>query len=120
MPTLFVFVIKMGLVRKPDSVNQWMPVISPFPFKLNQFPKQGDCLALKSLPRGNMAVTPVRIEVPWIIVLKPTSTWSTSVMALYLPGVPSNGIPSSLARGFFEAIIYKQRSVFFTESDPLQ
>jgi hypothetical protein len=34
------------------------------------------------------------------MVLKPTSTPLTSVMALYLPGVPSKGIPISLALGF--------------------
>lgn len=51
-------------------------------------------------PRGKIAVTPVRTESPSMIVLKPTSTWATSVIALYVPGVPSNGMPSSLARGF--------------------
>ncbi len=33
MPTLFVFVIMTGPCKKPESSTQWVPVISPFPFR---------------------------------------------------------------------------------------
>ena len=40
-----------------------------------------------------------------MMVLYPTSTPATSVIALYLPGVPLKGIPISLARGFCAKVI---------------
>src|SRR5579863_1328144 len=54
-----------------------------------------------------MAVTPVRtgpfpttsLPSPEMSVVWPTSTPLTSVMALFGPGVPSNGTPRSRARG---------------------
>src|SRR5579859_3883452 len=54
-----------------------------------------------------MAVTPVRtgplpissLPSPEISVVWPTSTPLTSVIALFGPGVPSNGTPRSRARG---------------------
>jgi hypothetical protein len=63
----------MGVSRKPDSVIQVVPVISPFPFNEYQLAKTG----LLFLPLGRMAVTPVlmgpfpKIFFPWpeIIVL---------------------------------------------------
>jgi hypothetical protein len=61
-----------------------------------------------AFPLGNIAVTPVIIgplpkmffHLPEIIVLYPTSTPLTSVIALKFPVVPTNGIPKSLALGF--------------------
>ena len=103
-PTLWVFVIITGPARNPDSSSQVVPVISPLPFSVNQPPKTGSPFVA---PRGKTAVTPVRTgprpttSAPWpvIIVLCPTVTPATSVMALSAPGVPSNGTPSSRARG---------------------
>src|SRR6266567_2455819 len=103
-PTLCVFVIMMGPARKPDSSSQVVPVISPLPLSVNQPPKTGSPFVG---PRGKIAVTPVRTG-PWpttsfpcplMIVLCPTVTPATSVMALSEPGVPSNGTPKSRARG---------------------
>jgi len=59
------------------------------------------------LPRGKIAVTPVRTgplpttrrPSPEISVLYPTSTPATSVIAFSGPGVPSKGTPRSRARG---------------------
>src|SRR5919198_783975 len=105
-PTLCVFVIITGPARKPDSSSQVVPVISPLPLRVNHPPKTGSPLAA---PRGKIAVTPVRTgpcpttSFPWprMIVLCPTVTPATSVMALIGPGVPSNGTPRSRARGRF-------------------
>src|SRR5688500_7281456 len=47
-----------------------------------------------------MIVTPVRTESPSAIVAYPTVTPERSVIALCLPGRPSNGIPRSRARFF--------------------
>ena len=82
-----------------------MPVISPLPFSVAQ-PAKTRASAL--FPRGSTAVTPVRtgplpttsFPFPEMSVTCPTSTPATSVMALYRPGVPSNGTPRSRARGF--------------------
>src|SRR5258706_408827 len=103
-PTLWVLVIMIGPSRKPESSSQVVPVISPLPFIVNQPPKTAsfDCL-----PRGRMAVTPVRtgpsptlsFPLPEISVVWPTSTPLISVIALNIPGVPSNGTPRSRARG---------------------
>ena len=38
-PTLWVLVIITGPSRKPDSSSQVVPVISPFPFSVNQAAK---------------------------------------------------------------------------------
>src|SRR5215470_7030366 len=103
-PTLCVFVIITGPSRKPDSSTQVVPVISPLPFKENQPAKTG---SLSCLPRGKIAVTPVRTgptptlsaPSPEIIVFSPTSTPLTSVIAFNAPGVPSKGTPRSRARG---------------------
>jgi hypothetical protein len=46
----------MGPSKKPDSVIQVVPVISPLPFNEYQLPKTG----LLFLPLGKIAVTPVR------------------------------------------------------------
>jgi len=98
-----------GPASMPDSASQVVPVISPQPLSVCHAPKTGSQL----LPRGRMAVTPVRtaaggsleIRAAWpagkweISVVWPTVTPATSVMALYAPGVPSNGMPRSRARG---------------------
>src|SRR5262245_38293043 len=104
-PTLCVLVMTTGLSRKPDSSIQVVPVISPLPLSEYQPAKTGsdDCL-----PRGKIAVTPVRtgppptssLPSPEINVVGPTSTPLTSVIALNCPGVPSKGTPKSRARGF--------------------
>src|SRR5215813_8791719 len=105
-PTLEVFVIIIGPSRNPDSSIQVVPVISPLPLSENQPANTGslaDCL-----PRGIIAVTPVRtgptptcsLPSPEINVVCPTSMPLTSVMALREPGVPSKGTPRSRARGF--------------------
>jgi len=81
-----------------------VPVISPLPFSVYQLAYKG----LLFLPLGSMAVTPVLtgplpktfFPLPDMMVLYPTSTPFTSVMALYFPVTPSKGIPISLALGF--------------------
>src|SRR5215469_12422255 len=96
-PTLWVFVIITGPSRKPDSSTHVVPVISPLPFCEYQPAKEKSCIEFA--PRGNTAVTPVRIgpvpttslPLPSINVVWPTSTPSTSVIALSGPGVPSKG-----------------------------
>ncbi len=86
---------------KPDSSTQVVPVISPLPFNENQPPNTG--WSLLAAPRGRIAVTPVRTALPsgksLIIDSKPTVTPAISVIALNAPGVPSNGMPRSRARG---------------------
>src|ERR1700733_8778065 len=67
-----------------------------------------------------MAVTPVRtgplpissLPSPEISVVWPTSTPFTSVMALLVPGVPSNGTPRSRARGlgWAESVVARAQS----------
>jgi hypothetical protein len=102
-PTLCVLVIITGPSRKPESFTQVVPVISPLPFKLNQPAKTA---SVEFLPRGRMAVTPVRTgptptlraPLPEISVVSPTSTPFTSVMAFHVPGAPSKGTPRSRAR----------------------
>src|SRR5260370_42535221 len=103
-PTLWVLVIMTGPSRKPESSTQCAPVISPFPFRLNQPAKTA---SLDSFPRGRIAVTPVRTGPPPtfnplspdVSVLYPTSTPLMSVIAFSGPGMPSNGTPRSRARG---------------------
>ena len=56
-PTLWVLVIMMGPSRNPESSSQMVPVISPLPLSVNHAPKTA---SLELLPRGRMAVTPVR------------------------------------------------------------
>src|SRR5437870_9764204 len=56
-PTECVFVIITGPHRNPDSSTQVVPVISPLPFIVNQPANTGSS---ESLPRGKIAVTPVR------------------------------------------------------------
>src|SRR6202011_3581593 len=103
-PTLLVLVIRIGVSRIPLSSIQCVPVISPLPLPEK---KPANTPSLPLLPRGRIAVTPVRtgplpttsFPSPEINVLYPTSTPTTSVIALSGPGVPSNGIPISRARG---------------------
>src|ERR1035441_4642449 len=103
-PTLWVLVIMTGPLRKPESSSQVVPVISPLPLRVNQAPKTA---SVEVLPRGRMAVTPVRtgpsptlsLPLPEMSVVWPTSTPRTSVMALLEPGSPSKGTPRSRARG---------------------
>src|SRR5437870_7615337 len=103
-PTLCVLVIMIGPSTKPESSTQVVPVISPLPLSVNQPPKTA---SLDSLPRGRMAVTPVRtgpsptlsFPLPEMRVAWPTSTPLTSVMAFRGPGWPSKGTPRSRARG---------------------
>ena len=56
-PTLCVLVIMTGPSRKPDSSIQVVPVISPLPLSENQPANTG---SVDVVPRGKMAVTPVR------------------------------------------------------------
>src|SRR5688572_4006174 len=103
-PTLWVLVIITGPPRRPDSSTQVVPVISPLPFRVNHAAKTERS---SFLPRGRMAVTPVRtgpcpgtsFPAPRIRVVRPTSTPATSVMALSGPGVPAWGVASSRGRG---------------------
>ena len=103
-PTLCVLVIRIGPSRIPECSIQVVPVISPFPFKLNQAANV-ESPALR--PRGRIAVTPVRtgpspttsVPCPRMIVLWPTSTPATSVIALFDPGVPVSGMPRARASG---------------------
>src|SRR5580700_185238 len=109
-PTLCVLVIITGPSRNPDSSTHVVPVISPFPFCENQPANTG--LFMEFVPRGKMAVTPVRtgplpttnFPSPEINVVWPTVTPATSVMAFSAPGVPSKGTPKSLARTFPAAV----------------
>src|SRR5262245_30301221 len=104
-PTLNVLVIETGPQRNPLSSTQVVPVISPLPLRVDQ---AAITPSLTVLPRGKITVTPVRTgplpgtrrPSPLISVTWPTSTPATSVMALRGPGVPLNGMPSSLALGF--------------------
>jgi hypothetical protein len=92
-----VFVMPTGPLKVPDSSIQETPVISPLPFWEKKPAATGS--PAPAAPRGWMAVTPVRIEPPWIRVWYPTWTPGTSVMAFQRPGRPSNGMPRSRARG---------------------
>src|SRR6184192_3487898 len=102
-PTECVFVIITGPHRNPDSSTQVVPVISPLPFIVNQPANTGSS---ESLPRGKIAVTPVRtgpfpttsLPFPSTSVRWPTSMPPTSVMASRGPGVPSNGMPKARPR----------------------
>ena len=68
MPTAWVLVIATGPWQKlPDSSIQDTPVISPLPF-WEKKPAATGSPGL-SLPRGWMAVTPVRTVSPWISVV---------------------------------------------------
>ena len=105
VPTLVVLVSRTGPSRKPDSSIQVVPVISPLPLSENQPANTG---SFDPLPRGRMAVTPVRTgpdpifkaPLPEMSVVIPTSTPATSVIAFTGPGCPWNGTPRSRARGF--------------------
>jgi hypothetical protein len=105
----------IGVSRKPDSVIQVVPVISPLPFSLCQWAYSGFFF----LPLGKIAVTPVRIGPapnswfpdPEIRVVWPTLTPDTSVIALKVPVVPSKGIPKSLALGFWPKIVMVMNSI---------
>jgi hypothetical protein len=77
-----VFVIPMGVVSRPDSRTHSRPVSSPFPFRRWQPAKSG-------VSGGTITVTPVRTSSPSISVVWPTSTPSTSLIALRGPGSPS-------------------------------
>src|SRR5262245_35254651 len=57
-PTLWVLVIITGPHSSPDSSTHVVPVISPLPFCENQPAKTGS--PGLALPRGRIAVTPVR------------------------------------------------------------
>src|SRR6185436_8336441 len=86
-PTLWVLVMRTGPSRNPASSIQVVPVISPLPFNENQPAKTW---SLELLPRGRIAVTPVRTgplptlsaPSPEMSVVTPTSTPATSVIAL--------------------------------------
>ena len=93
-PTLWVLVIAIGVVSRPDSRTHSRPVSSPLPLRRWHPAKTGSRSA--AAPRGQTTVTPVRTG-PWpttsgpsprISVVWPTVTPSTSVMALRGPGVP--------------------------------
>src|SRR5712692_11506912 len=96
--------MKTAPSRKPASSIHVVPVISPLPLRENQPANTG---SLDALPRGRIAVTPVRTgpaptfrgPSPATSVVMPTSTPGTSVIAFRDPGVPSKGTPRSRARG---------------------
>ena len=93
-----------GAIVKSIVFDEAQAVISPSPFKLNQAAGTGSFV----FSFGKITVTPVRtgpfpvavIDCSLMIVLYPIKTPGTSVMALKLPGLPSNGIARSLALGF--------------------
>src|SRR6266851_3492124 len=100
-----VLVSRIGVSISPHSMTWVIPDTSPAPLRTNPPPV---IRSMKMFPwSGRMAVTPVRTgplpglsgPSPRMIVAWPTRTPSTSVIALYLPGLnrPS-GTPSSLAR----------------------
>ena len=85
-----------GPFRIPRSLTQVVPVISPLPFRANQLANTPTWLIR---PRGSTAVTPVRTgPSSRRIVVCPTSSPETSVMAFSGPGSPSKGTPRSRAR----------------------
>src|SRR5665647_3120802 len=94
-----------GPSSMPDSSIHVVPVISPLPLSVNH---PANTVSPRRCPRGRIAVTPVRtgplpttrFPLPLMSVTSPTSTPATSVIALYLPGVPSKGTPRSRARGW--------------------
>src|SRR6266851_4068471 len=104
-PTEMVLVSRIGVSINPHSITWVRPETSPAPFKTNPPPV---IRSEKMLPvSGMIAVTPVRTgpcpgrrgPEPRIIVQWPTRTPSTSVIALYLPGLKRpSGKPSSRAR----------------------
>lgn len=99
MPTAWVLVIATGPEKLPDSPIQETPVISPLPFWQCKAAATG--VAAPPLPRGWMAVTPVRTSEPSMRVASPTSRPGTSVIAFRAPpGRPPNGMPSARPRGF--------------------
>src|SRR5216684_3999128 len=100
-----VLVSRIGVSMSPHSMTWVIPETSPAPLSTNPPPV---IRSMKMFPwSGRMAVTPVRTgpipglsgPSPRMIVAWPTRTPSTSVIALYLPGLnrPS-GKPSSRAR----------------------
>jgi hypothetical protein len=102
IPTAWVLVIAIGPAKVPDSRIHDTPVISPLPFWEKKPAATGS--PAPAAPRGWIAVTPVRTDVPRISVAVPTSTPGTSVIAFHGPGVPPNGIPSDLARGLPDGV----------------
>ena len=94
----------IGPSNKPDSSNHVVPVISPLPFREYHPAKTGSTMLFE--PRGRTAVTPVltgplpttSLPFPEIMVVCPIWIPETSVIALYFPGVPVNGMFRSLAR----------------------
>src|SRR6266516_1195434 len=91
-PTLHVFVMPIGVVRRPDSRTHSSPVSSPLPLSRWQPAKRG-------VSGGTTTVTPVRTESPSISVVWPTRTPVTSVTAFFVAGTPSPiAMPRSRAR----------------------
>src|SRR5215510_11472947 len=91
-PTLNVLVIPIGVVSKPDSRTHSSPVSSPLPLSRWQPANSG-------VSGGTMTVTPVRTSSSSISVEWPTSTPSTSLIALRGPDSPSPiAMPRSRAR----------------------
>jgi hypothetical protein len=92
-PTEKVFVIAIGVVRKPDSLIHSSPVTSPLPFR-----RCGAANHRSSARPGTMTVTPVRTSSPSTSVVWPTRTPATSVIAFSGPGSSEPiSIPSSRA-----------------------
>src|ERR1700752_5294563 len=90
-PIACVFDSTTGRLNDPASSIQVVPVISPLP--LSEYQPAAHGRPIPSRPRGRIAVTPVRTEVPPINVVTPTSTPPTSVIALSGPGSPGKVIP---------------------------
>ena len=101
-PTECVFVSPIGEVSIPDSRIHSRPVSSPFPFSRWGPAKTGSSQGLPSC--GKTTVTPVRTDSPSTIVVCPTRTPGTSVIAFSSPvGSVPTAIPKSLARGLATA-----------------
>jgi hypothetical protein len=96
-PTACVFDSTTGKLNDPASSIHVVPVISPLPF--SEYQPAAHACPTPSRPRGRMAVTPVRTDGPSINVVTPTSTPSTSVIALRGPGCPGRTMPSPRVLG---------------------
>ena len=104
-PTECVFVMQIGVVKKPDSRIHSRPVISPFPLS-RCVPAKSGCADF-STDCGKIAVTPVRTgplprtnaPSPEMIVSAATRTPATSLIALRGPCAKRPIVmPRSLAR----------------------
>jgi hypothetical protein len=82
-PTLKVFVIIIGHVKRPVSSMKWDPLNFPFPLNRKIPAKHG---LRKIFGRGSIAVMPVRIVGGWEIVSVEAVTFGISVIEFFGPG----------------------------------